>query len=867
MLAHRHDGILNDEGSTVTSQTLELLRAVRYCLRRSRRQPFVAAALAVVIATATTLAAVVFAIADVGWRRPFAYPAPEELYVVSVVDPATRHESRAVPTTVGRAWSELDDIRVGRFDVRPAHVELPSGSRYVVAVAASREFLELLGVQPRAGRFFGSAESNAIVVGERLWQVELNGDADIVGRSLVVGGTRRTIVGVAPTDLVVPGFPGAGAVVLPTDFGAEAVGATSSVLVRTRLPIPAITTRLNTSSGLDEFSREGHAPKLVVAVTPLGKAALPNLVAMPLFVLLTVSFLGLSWLIGGHLLAAAAVSWTRDLRIKLSLGASRASALVELVLPALIPAAIGSAAGLAGARALLSTFGVDVRTGLGLSRNPVLDADVVRAVLSANAVMTGGFLAVLWSVHARPAMNRFAFARREPAGRVRGSRFRRVLLATQMTLAAVTLILSAAAASMLAVALSVDLGLDPADVVASELWLNEPPSPVDAKVFFSQVEDNLRAIPGAEHVALVDLLPFGGAVPGREPVVVAANQQDRGVVARVGSGYFETLRIPVLTGRALTAEDMTFPPTVAIVDRLFSDRYWSRQAAIGQRITVSDRTLEIVGVVGATMPVRLNRPAEPTIYVPYSDEGYMTISGRSRRPGPGRTRTARSRTVGRRRCAGAVSISRERAARRDAGAQDRRWSHGAAVLCVAHRHLRMVRASPRERRHLLGRGRDHSRQSCGDCDTNDLWRDARADRSRDAALFHAAGGVGTDPRCRSRSPGSQDAGEPAADRGWTGGVDSRQRGRMSHCNRDDCRGHSSRATDGNRPCAASSRLLDSRLTTRRNLRAADCGPKPADRRSGQSGNRPTDVLSIGRTRGIPLLTGDPGRVVNQRTET
>jgi putative ABC transport system permease protein len=622
MLAHRHDGILNDEGSTVTSQTLELLRAVRYCLRRSRRQPFVAAALAVVIATATTLAAVVFAIADVGWRRPFAYPAPEELYVVSVVDPATRHESRAVPTTVGRAWSELDDIRVGRFDVRPAHVELPSGSRYVVAVAASREFLELLGVQPRAGRFFGSAESNAIVVGERLWQVELNGDADIVGRSLVVGGTRRTIVGVAPTDLVVPGFPGAGAVVLPTDFGAEAVGATSSVLVRTRLPIPAITTRLNTSSGLDEFSREGHAPKLVVAVTPLGKAALPNLVAMPLFVLLTVSFLGLSWLIGGHLLAAAAVSWTRDLRIKLSLGASRASALVELVLPALIPAAIGSAAGLAGARALLSTFGVDVRTGLGLSRNPVLDADVVRAVLSANAVMTGGFLAVLWSVHARPAMNRFAFARREPAGRVRGSRFRRVLLATQMTLAAVTLILSAAAASMLAVALSVDLGLDPADVVASELWLNEPPSPVDAKVFFSQVEDNLRAIPGAEHVALVDLLPFGGAVPGREPVVVAANQQDRGVVARVGSGYFETLRIPVLAGRALTADDMTFPPTVAIVDRLFSDRYWSRQAAIGQRITVSDRTLEIVGVVGATMPVRLNRPAEPTIYVPYSDEGY-----------------------------------------------------------------------------------------------------------------------------------------------------------------------------------------------------------------------------------------------------
>lgn len=609
------------------SHTLELVRATKYCLRRTRRQPFLSGALLLVIATATTLASAVFAIADAGWRRPFAYPASDELYVVSLVDPATRRERRTVPLDVGRRWPQLDDVRTGRYEIRPQHVDLPSGARYVVSVAASRALLDLLRVQPRLGRFFGPEESGAVVIGERLWRTEFDGDAGVIGRPLVVDDVPRTIVGVAPADFVVPGFPGAGAVLSSLEPEATSADGASNVLARSRLPASAIASRLNDSAGFDARVGDAGPRRPVVAVTALAKAALPNLAAVPLFVVLMVSFLGLTWLIGGHLLAAAAVSWARDLRIKLSLGASRVSALVEIVVPALLPIVAGSFLGLIAGSGLLSSFGVDIRHGLGLSRNPEMDATIRGVIVSINAVMAAGFLAVLWTIHMRPAVNDLAVARRESAGGVRGSRFRRALLATQMTFAAVTLILAAATASMLALALNADLGLDPADVVATEVWLNGAADPVAAKVTFAEIEDRLTAIPGAQSVSLVDLLPFSGAIPGREPVTVAGRGETRATIARVGAGYFETLRIPIVSGRTLTRADLTFPPTVAIVDRLFAGEHWPRNSPLGQRLVVGGRSLEIVGTVGATMPVRLNRPSEPTIYVPYSDESYRRYAG------------------------------------------------------------------------------------------------------------------------------------------------------------------------------------------------------------------------------------------------
>jgi predicted permease len=143
-----------------------------------------------------------------------------------------------------------------------------------------------------------------------------------------------------------------------------------------------------------------------------------------------------------------------------------------------------------------------------------------------------------------------------------------------------------------------------------------------SRTFYRVLTEKALDVPGVVSVALTSDIPLGA--DARDIVTVAPEGyrfpagSDRITVqaARVDEGYFATLGIPIVTGRAFTSSDTADTPHVAIVNTTFANRYWPGQSALGKRIRVKDRDETWVEVVGVAATIRYNWVAEgPTDYV------------------------------------------------------------------------------------------------------------------------------------------------------------------------------------------------------------------------------------------------------------
>jgi predicted permease len=145
--------------------------------------------------------------------------------------------------------------------------------------------------------------------------------------------------------------------------------------------------------------------------------------------------------------------------------------------------------------------------------------------------------------------------------------------------------------------------------------------PDRAKIFYEQLLERIRALPGIQSAALARVRPFSYAVYSSAPLEIEGYQPPRNeqVAAdynQVGEGYFSAIGIPVVTGREFTRNDDENAPPVAIVNETMAAKYWPEKNAIGQRLKVKDKWMEIVGVSkNANYRTKLETPM-PFFYVP-----------------------------------------------------------------------------------------------------------------------------------------------------------------------------------------------------------------------------------------------------------
>jgi predicted permease len=523
----------------------------------------------------------------------------------------------------------------------------------------SPEYFSTLGVEPLLGRFFNPAEESpgggpTVVVSERFWRTRLHSDAHIAGRALRVNGRQATIIGVAPKDFlgIFPSTPAD--VFLPvTADPAVAPELANDILHRTTQPAFRVVLRLSpgttmaaAEARLDGLTREmdrqtdnralerkGRQVHLMLAgqasPIPVGERSL----VVTFYTLLVVLILSLTCANLAGLMLARGSARSREIAIRLSIGAGRFRVIGQLLTESLILAAFGGAAGFAAAHVLLDLFvklrGNSASGPIGITFSP--DLRVALFAFAISAVAGAGFGLV-------PAL---AVTRADLAGALkasmgtRPSRYRRfglrnLFVVYQVAAAMMLILIMGVWSGGLRNAASFDPGFDPAPLQFFSLDpVRDGLTPNQSASVFTGLGPRLVRHPGVAGVALAEQPPLNPAVPDRSvsvPSVPAGSRESVHAVAflNVGPGYFATLGVPLVRGTEFSERDLGSDPAPgdilpAVINQTAARDLFGNADPLGRRIRQDagdgQRTFQVTGVVRYDRQVLLPKPVA-TIFLP-----------------------------------------------------------------------------------------------------------------------------------------------------------------------------------------------------------------------------------------------------------
>jgi putative ABC transport system permease protein len=519
----------------------------------------------------------------------------------------------------------------------------------VRAMLVAGDLFGVLGARPALGRSFRPEEtwgeaSRVAILSHHLWQRRFGGDPGALGQRLVLDGEPHTVIGVMPRGFSF--WSDEVDVWRPFGWNAEdrtavwfrrahmlrvvgrlAPGVTAGSLQGELAAIMATLERR-----YPETNRQMYAEAVPLADWLVGEVRRP--------LLLLFAAAGLVLLIASvnvaHLQLARAAGRQLEDAVRSSLGASRGDLVRRHLLDSAILALLGAACGVALAAAVTHSL-----VTLGEAFLP--RAGDVRVDLATIGFASLVALAVAFVAGLPPALGA---ARGAGSGALRDggragerratTRERQRLIAAEVALAMIVLVGTLLLARTMSALLREDAGFDPANVTVATVTLPGDTYPDDAAVaaFQRRLLAAVEGIPGVNAAGLTRRLPLTGvgwtsdfAVAGR-----AREEYGVGVMHReVTSGYFTTLRVPLVVGAPFSGtEDLDSPPVV-IVNQALADRYFPGASPVGQRITFdrypdeSSVWREIVGVVGSERQSALGQPALPEIFAPLFQDSTRTV--------------------------------------------------------------------------------------------------------------------------------------------------------------------------------------------------------------------------------------------------
>lgn len=629
-------------------------RDLGFAWRYSARRPGFLAAAVVTLAIAIGLNSAVFSVVNAVLFRPLPVAAPHRLlsvYALAPDDPLSHGlVSAADFSDLTRDVTGFEDLVA--YTYTPLAVEDGDSSRLVLGERVTRRYFELLGIAPALGRAFAerpTADATPAVLAWTAWQRRYGADPTVVGRALRVNGRPVTIVGVAPRGFfgLTRGF--SPEMWLPLDLELEqrradrddrwlwVVGriAPGGSLASARAEIATLAARLRRSFPRTHGERDfAVLPTARVRFLPgvdgaLYSASLAALAGVALVLVIAASNVA-------HLLLARAAERRREVATRLALGARPAAIVRQLLVESLMLSALGAVPGLFlawGANAALKALRLPVTLDLALDLAVDLRVVAFTAAAAVASALVFGLAPALAS-----ARTDLAAALRGTAVTLRRRRWTDVFVVAQVALSLALLLGAGLAIRSMANAFRIDPGFAGRGVVVASLGPRlQGYSTARTEELYRRLINRVRALPGVESAGLVSHLPLTFEVRFEEiaPLDDAGSRPPPEALRRVdaataGPGYLETLRVPLLSGRAFEERDTAGAPRVAIVNRALARRLWPGAAAVGQRIAVagSDDAYEVVGVVGDGKYRTLGEPSRPFLYLAF-DQGGWTRSGRS----------------------------------------------------------------------------------------------------------------------------------------------------------------------------------------------------------------------------------------------
>jgi len=637
-----------------------ILADIRYALRGMRRQPGFVAVAVLSLALAIGANSAIFSFADALLLRPLPVRNPAAVLDVTSTTPDNPFEGMSFPDyrdlrEKSRSFSGLAAYRLTTLAVA-ANSEAAAQIHFANLV--SDNFFAVAGVAPVMGRAFLAEEAKksaepVAMISYDFWQQNCGGDHAVIGRSLRINGIAFTIVGVTA-----PGFTGLDRFVSPNIFVPLGMGqrldgeATDPLENRGRHDL-VVKGRLG--AGASQESAQAEMATLGAALErEYVKANRNRHVAVrtelrrrmqqtPQLLALAKMMMGLVALIliiacsnVANLLLARGRARSREIAIRLSIGAGRKRVVRQLMTESLMVAVAGGVAGLAvayGGILLLQTMSVpsDPPSVLGVR----LDWRVVEFSLLA-AVGSCLFFGLVpaWQTARTDFVSALKSGGDGASGKGR-TVGRDVLVVVQMALAMVVLI----AAGMFLAGFR-NMLVMPSDFRTDHLIsMDTAPAVVhytrdQAKDFYRRLVEGVRGTTGVAGVAMAESIPLS---PSQSFVSVVPegyqfpNGSEKAIVfgGPVDAGYFRTMKVEIQSGRAFTDDDRAGSRRVAIVNQQFAKAYWPGQEAIGKRIRLGNAdgpAAEVVGVAKTGHYQSVSETPSPYVYLAYEQSPRMRMT-------------------------------------------------------------------------------------------------------------------------------------------------------------------------------------------------------------------------------------------------
>jgi predicted permease len=605
-----------------------LWRDIRYAVRVLARNRVFTTVAIVTLALGIGLNTAVFSAVHALLFRPLPFVAePDRLVQVYRTHPTLEYGSNSIPHFMD-VRARTGDVFTGMAAWRfvPVHVSADGATARVMGQLVSADFFEVLGAPIALGRGFLPEEEVApgahqvAVLGHGTWRTMFGSDPSVVGRTVVLNGRSYEIIGVAGA-----GFRGPIAVLepalwvplmqldhfMPGTLGNFERRGNSFLLSFARLQ-PGVSVeqaRERMAALVAELREEfpGSYAEQGINLVPQGEAginpqwrgsqqALSAVMMAVVAVLLLIACVNVA-----NLMLARARQRSREMAVRLSLGASRSQLVRQLLTESLILAFIAGAAAL-----LLAQLVIRALNGFSLPFEFPISLDLqlstpVLAFTFALSLMTGLIFGLVPALQATSPSLVPALKGDSPGGGSR-SRASRVLVVVQMALSLVLLIAAGLFVRSLATAVDIDKGFDETSLLLATVdpGLQGYDRP-RAEAFYATLAERLRAHPAVRAVGFGEMVPLGVGsqqrgfeIPGHELAPGEDVNFDYNIVT---PGYFEAMGIPALRGRVFTERDDANGPRVVVINERITERFWPGEDPIGRTVVVSGEEHTVIGVV------------------------------------------------------------------------------------------------------------------------------------------------------------------------------------------------------------------------------------------------------------------------------
>src|SRR4051812_20625104 len=637
------------------------MKDFRYAFRQLLRQPGFTIIAVVALALGIGANTVLFSAVNTLFLRPLSYPNPKELVRVWGSFPERGLDRANVFWPRFISWRDQQQS-FAEFAAQSFTGFTLTGRgdpQNLNGVRVTENFFRALGVQPLFGRVFNPDEdrpggANVAVLSHAFWQKQFGGDRSILGQPLTLNGTPFTVIGIMPPSLKFPFqqqqlfiprvFEQEG---LPPDIIERGTGYLT-ILGRMKPDV----TRAQAEEQMRIIDRRYQTanPEKVDAKAGMSVVSFhEDLVGQQRPMMLTLfSAVGCVLLVGcanvANLLLARFTGRKKEIAIRTALGATRARIVFQFLTESVLTAVIAGILGI-----LLAIWGLDLlkkvaENFLPRSREISLDVNVLLFAVGLSLV-TGIILGLVPALHASRSdpIDSLKDSSRGTTGRQAG-RLRAGLLVAEVALSLVLVVGAVLLVDSFRRLQNVDPGFRSEGVTTFFVGL-PPGSYPDVErqgLFFQNVLEKLKGLPGVTHASAGSLLPASDNGNTRSPAAVEGRPlppvSDRSLAVRstITPGFFGVLGIPVKQGRDFTWQDRSGSPNVVIINETMAKKFFPGENPVGRRLITGIQSIprEIVGVSGDVRAENLSLPPGMEMYYPsiQLDGAFQSIVVRSDRP-------------------------------------------------------------------------------------------------------------------------------------------------------------------------------------------------------------------------------------------